>query len=85
MGIRKGGENGRRYFEKNRRGIAYHIKRDITGDLVCIQIHTDGAQSISGAVLVRFEDIPFCTGCTDKELGNYICLLIEGSGQKDKR
>lgn len=72
MGIKKGRENGRRYFEKNRRGIAYHIKMGITGDLVYIQIHTDSAQAVSGTVLVRFEDIPVCIGRIDKKLRNHI-------------
>lgn len=80
MGIKKGRENGRRYFEKNRGGIAYHIKRDITGDLVHIQVHTDSAQAVSGAVLIRFEDIPFCIGCTDKKLRNHISPICDRIG-----
>lgn len=85
MGIRKGGENGRRYFEKNRCGIAHYNKRDFTGDLVCIQIYTDGAQAISDAVLFRFEDISFYTGRANKKLKNYIVPSMKNAGHNDER
>lgn len=69
MGIRKGGENGRRYFKKDRRGNTYHIERDIADSVDFVQIRIDDAQIIPCIVLVRSADISGCAGRTSKRLG----------------
>lgn len=39
---KEGKNNGRKHFKKSRGGITYHIKRNIAGVPVLIQIHPDG-------------------------------------------